>query len=244
MRTPELRGLHILRCGIINSDSETDEVPSVLPTLPRLEILECYADFDDESFDTVFSSVTAPSMRHLAFACLHDEFPPRIDPSKVTCLSTIGDFPPSFSAAPLLLLDLYQSPLRTSLPHLPRSILILRLNDLSPTLASVPWLLVDHHTSDALARALPRLRELWLPHSYIEWRDDPKRSVRDMVAAWVGQWKRRGVRVVFEEDEDEDNRRRDPDDQVLTEAAAFDFPFARLAQRVEQMALEEREAAG
>lgn len=154
MRTPELRGLHILRCGIINSDSETDEVPSVLPTLPRLEILECYADFDDESFDTVFSSVTAPSMRHLAFACLHDEFPPRIDPSKVTCLSTIGDFPPSFSAAPLLLLDLYQSPLRTSLPHLPRSILILRLNDLSPTLASVPWLLVDHHTSDALARAL------------------------------------------------------------------------------------------
>ncbi|BGP43632.1 hypothetical protein JCM10449v2_007673 [Rhodotorula kratochvilovae] len=233
-----LRGLHVLRCSVRDCAS-----PFALPpALPRVDCLEIYAEFDTAaSFNTLFSSTCLPAMRHLAFACLHEEFPTGLDPAQITCLSSIGDFPPSFSAAPLLLLDIYQSPLRIALPHLPSTILILRLNDFSPTLASVPWLLVDHHTSDELAERLPRLRELWLPHSYLEWRDDAKASVREMVAAWVARWERRGVSVVFEEDEDEQNRRREPDEQRLTEAAAFDFPFARLARKAERIALEELE---
>ncbi|GAA6054690.1 hypothetical protein JCM3770_006388 [Rhodotorula araucariae] len=245
---PNLRGLHILRCSVCDS-----EPGPLAHAFPLLDCLEIYAEFDDSAtFNTLFSSACLPSMRHLAFACLHEEFPRHLDPAQITCLSSIGDFPPSFSAAPLVLLDIYQSPLQIALQHLPSSLIILRLNDFSPTLASVPWLLVDHHTSDELADRLPRLRELWLPHSYLEWRDDTKASVREMVAAWVARWERRGVLVVFEEDEEEDKedeedeerrRRRDPDEQRLTEAAAFDFPFARLAKKAERMALEGREAS-
>lgn len=67
-----------------------------------------------------------------------------------------------------------------------------------------------------------------------------------MVESWVRKWERRGVAVVFEEDGDgdEENRGREPEEQRLTEAAAFDFPFAVLARKAERWAAEEDEARG
>lgn len=189
------------------------------------------------TFRAFFATSTFPSLAHFSYACPSEDFPSAtLDISRVTCLSTITDAPPSIANNDsLLCLDMYQIPLRLALPHLPKSLLILRLNDYSPLTLAVPWLLVDHETSDQLASRLPNLRELWLPQSYCEWRDDAKASVREMVRVWVDKWEKRGVKVVFEE---EQNSHVEPEQRVLTEESAFDFQFERLCRRVEQFAAE------
>ncbi|GJN94478.1 hypothetical protein Rhopal_007558-T1 [Rhodotorula paludigena] len=238
-----LRSLHILRCSLCDCDTLEYEPP----TFTALTRLEIYAKMmSDSVFDNFFASTVFPSLRQFSYACPAEDFPTRLPFSNFRSVSTITDIPAALEHAPLLFLDLYQVPLQLALPSLPRTLLILRLNDFSPIRSSVPWLLLDHSTSDALAARLPRLRELWLPRSYSEWRDDPKESVRSMVESWVRKWEGRGVAVIFEEDGDGDeaNRGREPEEQRLTEAAAFDFPFAVLARKAERWAAEEDEARG
>ncbi|BGP03639.1 Serine/arginine repetitive matrix protein 2 [Rhodotorula toruloides ATCC 204091] len=232
-----LEALHMLRSSIC----DCDVFPAVLSdpplTFPHLRRLEVYARCITMSTSRVFfSSSTFPSLERFSFACPSADFPSTtLDISHLTGLSTITDAPPSIAKSNLLLLDMYQIPLRPALPHLPKSLLILRLNDYSPLTLSVPWLLVDHETSDQLASRLPNLRELWLPQSYCDWRDDSKESVREMVKVWVDNWEKRGVTVVFE-GEDERNRHLEPEQRILTEESAFDFQFERLCSRVERLA--------
>lgn len=131
--------------------------------------LEIYAKMmSDSVFNDFFASTVFPSLRQFSYACPAEDFPTRLPFSNFRSVSTTTDIPAALEHAPLLFLDLYQVPLQLALPSLPRTLLILRLNDFSPIRSSVPWLLLDHSTSDALAARLPRLRELWLPRSYSE----------------------------------------------------------------------------
>ncbi|KAJ8291671.1 hypothetical protein OF846_004929 [Rhodotorula toruloides] len=234
-----LEALRMLRSTICDCDVFCDTLSDPAATFPRLRRLEVYARCITMSTSRVFfSSSTFPSLSRFSFACPSEDSPSStLDVSQLTCLSTITDAPPSLAKSNLLLLDMYQIPLRLALPHLPKSLLILRLNDYSPLTLSVPWLLVDHETSDQLASRLPNLRELWLPQSYCDWRDDAKESRREMVKIWVDKWEKRGVTVVFE-GEDERNRHLEPEQRILTEESAFDFQFERLCSRVERLAAE------
>ncbi|BGP27786.1 serine/arginine repetitive matrix protein 2 [Rhodotorula toruloides] len=235
----KLEALHMLRSTVCDCDVVLATLSNPFFVFPHLRRLEVYAKcITMSTFRAFFTTSTFPLLSHFSFACPSEDFPSTsLDVSRLTCLSTITDAPPSIANTSLLLLDMYQIPLRLALPHLPESLLILRLNDYSPLTLAVPWLLVDHETSDQLASRLPNLRELWLPQSYCEWRDDTKDSVREMVRVWVEKWETRGVKVVFEE-EDARNRLLEPEQRVLTEEAAFDFTFERLCSRVERFAAE------
>ncbi|GAA5906339.1 hypothetical protein JCM6882_002704 [Rhodosporidiobolus microsporus] len=229
-----LQTLHLLRCGLCDCDADDNELSSPLLVLPNLRRAELFIRTSSRSVrNTFFTPTCLPSLRHLSYACHDDDFPPPLLLPQLYSLSTVTDIPPSVSTSPLLFLDAYQLPIREALPHLPPSLLIVRLNDFSPLQASFPWLLVDASTSNALAAALPHLRELWVPGSYVEWRDDPKESVREMVSKWVKRWEERGVKVVFEEEEPE-NVGLVPEERRLYERAAWDFTFSELCERVER----------
>ncbi|GAA5926653.1 hypothetical protein JCM1841_003194 [Sporobolomyces salmonicolor] len=239
-----LEELHCLRTSVCDCDSDDESPPFRLANLRHLELY--VKSLTTTVLSTVFSPASIPALAHFSYACHGEEFPDHLPLTQLSCLSTITDLSPAVAAAPLVLLDCYQIPLREALPHLPPTLLILRLNDPSPLHGTFPWLLIDHATSDELARRLPRLRELWVPESYGEWRDDPKESVRVMVQGWVRKWKQRGVEVVFEEDEDEDEDgwrgEAEVENRRLTESAAWDWTFGQLCTRAEEMARMDREA--
>ncbi|BGP20312.1 hypothetical protein JCM10213_002059 [Rhodosporidiobolus nylandii] len=232
--------LHILRCSLCDCDDDSispSDPPLVFPRLTRAEF------FVRPNSTTVqnafFSPSVLPALKHFSYACQDEDFPSNLSLSSITALSTVTDLPSDLVSAPLLFLDAYQLPVREALNTLPPSILILRLNDFSPLQHAFPWLLIDSGTSNELADKLPNLRELWLPQSYSEWRDDPKDSVRAMTQRWVKGWEARGVKVVFEE-EAEENVGLVAEEKRLTEEAAFDFTFASLCRKVERWKLEEQ----
>ncbi|GAA6037501.1 hypothetical protein JCM8097_008220 [Rhodosporidiobolus ruineniae] len=246
-----LRSFHLLRTSICDCDYEQG-LPALPFTFPLLTRLEVYTrSTSSTTFATFFSSKTFPSLRHFSYACMASELPSSTLVTSIpslTTLSTVTDIPTSISTSTsLLLLDAYQLPIREAIPYLPSSLRIIRLNDLNP-LQSFPWLLVDHATSDALAARLPNLTELWLPGSYTEWRDDRKLSVREMVRRWVKGWEDRGVRVVFESDDEdeekgargEDAAKDHPELRRMTERAAWDWTFTELGQRLERSRRNER----
>ncbi|GAA5874736.1 hypothetical protein JCM8547_005197 [Rhodosporidiobolus lusitaniae] len=233
-----LESLHILRCSLCDCDIDTDELSSPPLIFPRLSRLEVFVRSTTSSaLRSFFSSFTFPALKHFAWACHDQDFPSAISTSSLTSLSTVTDLPAGISTSTsLLFLDAYQLPIREALNLLPTSIQIVRLNDFSPLSAAIPFLLVDHAASKALVDRLTNLRELWVPGSFSEWRDDPKPNVREMVRKWVRGWESRGVKVVFEESETD----VEPELRRLTEKAAFDFTFSELSSKVERWKLEEQ----
>ncbi|GAA5834516.1 hypothetical protein JCM11251_007028 [Rhodosporidiobolus azoricus] len=233
-----LEALHLLRCGVCDCDTDPFSpatAPLVLPSLVRAEL---FIRTSSRSVRETFLTPSAlPAMRHFSYACHDDDLPPPSLLPQLTSLSTVTDIPPSIKESPLLFLDAYQLPVREALDHLPPTLLIVRLNDFNPLFSSFPWLLIDASTSNALADRLPNLRELWVPASYSEWRDDTKESVREMVQKWVKRWEARGVKVVFEEEEPE-NVGLVVEDRRLSERGAWDFTFQELCGRVDRWKLE------
>ncbi|GAA5982746.1 hypothetical protein JCM11641_007775 [Rhodosporidiobolus odoratus] len=236
-----LEALHVLRCSLCDCDTDTYELSNPPLIFPKLTRAELFIRLNSTTVhDAFFSPTVLPALRHFGYACHDEDYPSTLPLSSLTALSTVTDLPNSLASAPLLLLDAYQLPVREALSYLPPSLLILRLNDFSPLQHAFPWLLIDHSTSDELAERLPNLRELWVPGSYSEWRGDKKESVREMVVKWVRGWEERGVKVVFEE-EAEENRGLVAEEKRLTEGAAWDVRFAHLCRKVERWKLEESE---
>lgn len=135
-------------------------------------------------------------------------------PTLACISSTTPSLEPSFADAPVRFFDCFADVvLPTTATYLPRSLSILRLNNLAGE-STMP-----DQLAAALGRVgLPRLRELWIP---VEWAGEEVH----LVDKWC---KAKGVRLVRESFEHLDE-----------EGRVFDLPWDNVVDRVERMLLDE-----